>query len=288
MNDVIRRKLASLRPRGAALKLTLNSLEKVAPRLAGRLAYGLFHRAARRPLSATEAAFLSEARRDDLRHGSLTVPVYSWGRLEAEAVLMIHGWSGNAGQFSELARAVLASGLRVVAFDAPGHGAAPGTSTTTKQMAEIAGRILRERGPFRGLVAHSFGAMVAGSVLRQHPGAVGRVILISGVFGSDTLLQGFQAVTGASDRVLAAFVDHVERVQKHSYWDYSGENLGPSRPVPTLLIHDQLDREVPPREAERYLAHWPGAELIWTRGLGHRRILKDQRVISRVGAALSV
>ncbi len=288
MNEVGKLELASRRTRAAAVTLTLNSLERVAPRLAGKLAYGLFHRASRRPLSASEASFLEAARRDQLRHGALDVPVYSWGAAATPAVLMIHGWSGNAGQFCELARGVAARGLRVVAFDAPGHGAAPGTTTCTQQMSEICAELLRAHAPFQGLVAHSFGAMVAGALLKQQPRAVARVVLISGVFGSDTLLRGFQAVTGASDGVIAAFLAHVERVQKHSYWDYSGENLGPSEPVRTLVVHDRHDREISPREAERYLAHWPGAEPYWTRGLGHRRILRDPRVVSRVVEALSL
>jgi pimeloyl-ACP methyl ester carboxylesterase len=48
---------------------------------------------------------------------------------------------------------------------------------------------------------------------------------------------------------------------------------------PALLIHDANDDVVPYSEAEETAQRWAGARLFETRGLGHRRGLKDPRVI---------
>jgi hypothetical protein len=48
-----------------------------------------------------------------------------------------------------------------------------------------------------------------------------------------------------------------------------------------LVVHDRGDREVSFTQAERLVAAWPGAELVATDGLGHRRILRDADVIRR-------
>jgi hypothetical protein len=53
-------------------------------------------------------------------------------------------------------------------------------------------------------------------------------------------------------------------------------------PTPLLVVHDENDREVPIASGELVASAWPGAVLERTRGLGHRRILRDRRVIERV------
>ena len=51
--------------------------------------------------------------------------------------------------------------------------------------------------------------------------------------------------------------------------------------VPMLLIHDRDDRETPYEEGAAVARAWPGAELVSTEGLGHRRILKDEAVVTK-------
>ena len=53
------------------------------------------------------------------------------------------------------------------------------------------------------------------------------------------------------------------------------------------MIHDQDDREVPLPHGERLAAAWPGARLVTTTGLGHRRILRDPAVLDAVVAELA-
>ena len=54
--------------------------------------------------------------------------------------------------------------------------------------------------------------------------------------------------------------------------------------IPALVVHDRDDREVPYDSAERILRTWPGATLLATEGLGHRRVLRDASVIRHVVA----
>jgi hypothetical protein len=44
------------------------------------------------------------------------------------------------------------------------------------------------------------------------------------------------------------------------------------------MIHDRGDRLVPWKQGTAFARGWPGARLFSTRGLGHRRILQDERV----------
>ena len=46
-----------------------------------------------------------------------------------------------------------------------------------------------------------------------------------------------------------------------------------------LIVHDLDDDDVPWGEGERYARYWPGARLLTTQGLGHRRVLDAPEVI---------
>jgi pimeloyl-ACP methyl ester carboxylesterase len=51
--------------------------------------------------------------------------------------------------------------------------------------------------------------------------------------------------------------------------------------TPTLVVHDVDDADVPLDEGRAVARALPAGELHITRGLGHRRILKDPTVIAR-------
>src|SRR2546423_10363911 len=54
--------------------------------------------------------------------------------------------------------------------------------------------------------------------------------------------------------------------------------LAPRLSAPALVIHDRADRQVPWTQGARVAQLWPGARLMSTDGLGHRRLLADERV----------
>jgi pimeloyl-ACP methyl ester carboxylesterase len=57
--------------------------------------------------------------------------------------------------------------------------------------------------------------------------------------------------------------------------------------APLLVFHDRGDRDVAWTDGEAIAAAWPGAELVSTEGLGHRRIVHDPEVVSRTIAFLA-
>jgi pimeloyl-ACP methyl ester carboxylesterase len=50
--------------------------------------------------------------------------------------------------------------------------------------------------------------------------------------------------------------------------------------IPGLIIHDRDDRDIPATHAQRLQDAWQNAQLIYTEGLGHNRILRDPAVIA--------
>ena len=57
------------------------------------------------------------------------------------------------------------------------------------------------------------------------------------------------------------------------------ERLAPHLGGRALVIHDVDDRQVPFHHGLRIARVWAGARMLRTRGLGHARILSDDRVV---------
>ncbi len=68
---------------------------------------------------------------------------------------------------------------------------------------------------------------------------------------------------------------------------FSLPELAPALKAPLLVIHDRDDGEVPWQHGRVITHDWPGAQLLTTDGLGHRRILRDANVVSAAAAFIS-
>jgi len=62
----------------------------------------------------------------------------------------------------------------------------------------------------------------------------------------------------------------------------------PAMSIPALFCHGATDSIAPPQASERMAAAWPGADLEVFDGLGHRGVLRDERVVARVVEFLKV
>ena len=56
----------------------------------------------------------------------------------------------------------------------------------------------------------------------------------------------------------------------------------PLQRAPLLVLHDRQDREVPFEHGAALAAAWPGARLQPLANLGHRRMLREPRVLEEI------
>jgi pimeloyl-ACP methyl ester carboxylesterase len=264
-----------------ALRSFFGILSLVAPRLAGRVALRLFCTPQRHRVPGWE--------REIAAGGVRTIvggrfAARSWGA--GPIVLLIHGWEGRGTQLGRFVDPLVAAGFRVVAVDGPAHGESPGRRTDLIEFTEALRRIGRDLGPLAAIVAHSFGG--ATSTLAIERGLdVGAIVLIASPSSIDEVLAWFEELVGLGRRARRAFRDEIEYRTRVKIADVEIYERVSELRVPSLVVHDRDDREVPFRDAERLSSRWPGARLLATDGLGHRRILKDDRVIAAVVAFVS-
>src|SRR5678816_1021873 len=66
----------------------------------------------------------------------LRVPVATWRWGVGPTVLLVHGWEGRGSQLGAFVEPLVAAGMSVVAFDAPGHGDSPGHQLFLTELAD--------------------------------------------------------------------------------------------------------------------------------------------------------
>ncbi|WP_318204968.1 alpha/beta hydrolase [Streptomyces sp. SCL15-4] len=270
--------------RGAALVGTaLNALARPAPGLAGRAAYALFRHPLRRGgVLPGERAVHERAAVEEVVLGGRRVRVYRWGD-GARPVLMLHGWQSRASRYAGFVPRLEALGLTGLAFDAPGHGDSEGGTTTILEYREIT-RLLQERyGVFHTVVAHSLGATAAFLALRGGLRAE-RLVTVAAVKDFGHFPDEFARILRLGPGLrqdLRLRIEHRLFGQVRDPWEEFDATARPERiGVRMRIIHDTDDDMVPVAHAHALKsAYGDRAELVLTRGLGHRKVLGEAAVI---------
>ncbi len=256
----------------------LNGLGPIAPSLAGRMAFQLFCSPFRYAEPKRETEVLRHAERFSIPFQNDRLAAYAWG--EGPAVLLVHGWSGRGSQLGAFVEPLVAAGHRVVAFDLPAHGRTPGRRTNAMVATEAVLRAGEAAGPFHGVIAHSFGALCTTLALRDGL-AADRVAFVAPASGASQAVRGFSRQFGLSWPAEWSLRGEMERRFGPTIWARFSARVAARRlTVPALILHDLEDDEVAYREGQLLSHAWPGARLVTTAGLGHRRILRDERVVA--------
>ena len=282
-----------VRVRNTARRTFFATADRVAPRLAGRIARDLWFGLppAMRPTPLPEGG-------ESCAVTSLGARVRGqvWGPADGHApvVYLVHGWGGLGSQLTAYVEPLVDAGHRVVLFDAPAHGdSEPGPSGAGRTHGVELGRALdavaARFGPAHAVVAHSLGATATYLTLRYGWLGTDRLVLIAPMVEAATLFDAFQRALGFGERTRRAFDREVDefvgvpveefdiRVQA-AYVD----------PIPTLIVHDRQDRQTAYSLSAELADTLPDARLVTTDGLGHRRILRDPRVVAEVVEFLTV
>jgi pimeloyl-ACP methyl ester carboxylesterase len=207
---------------------------------------------------------------------------------EGPAVFLVHGWAGMGAQMAPFVAPLVERGFTVVAWDAPGHGTSGGWRSSFVTFARTIRTVAEVFGAPHAIVAHSLGGAAAILALRDGLPA-SRLCLI----GTPSRPIDWAEAFVRTFRVGAAAIEHMKRRSEARLgvsWDaLDVPPMAQTLRVPTLLVQDANDKEVPPVNVDKLIAAMPDASVLRTQGLGHRRVLRDATVIravaDHVGAA---
>lgn len=205
---------------------------------------------------------------------------------DGPTVVLVHGWAGRAADWRHLATDLIARGWRVVVPDLPGHGRSPGRRTDVFEMSHGVAATLGQEAPV-AIVTHSMG--FPATLLALEAGAVAPTRLVALAPGRrmSRALEGFVVRASLRPALVAELRRGIEARFGADVWQVLDVDRSlPDLPFPGLVVHDLDDDEVPVGDARAITAGWPGADLVTTAGLGHRRILRDDEVRDLVATAL--
>jgi pimeloyl-ACP methyl ester carboxylesterase len=271
-----------VRMRNAALGTFFRYAEYVVPGAAGRVAKNLWFTA---PPRIADLAVPDGGEDFEVDADGHVVRGHVWG--EGPVVYLMHGWGGRGSQFGALVEPLLESGHRVVLLDAPAHGAsdhgpAGPRRTNGLEFAKALDAVFLRFGPAEAVVAHSLGTIATYLALRFGWLGTSRLVFIAPMVESQSLFDQFQEVLGFGARTRRAFDRSVHEWVGIPVADFDARvQAAHVEPLPTLVITDRGDRQTPYDEVVSF-AETIGAPLITTEGLGHRKILRDPRVMARV------
>ena len=217
-------------------------------------------------------------------HGT-TIDLAAWRWGHGPAVLLVHGWEGRGSQLGAFVAPLVAAGLSVVTFDAPGHGDSPDHRLYLTDVADSIEAVAAATGPLHGIIAHSFGAAAVLLAHSRNNVVAPRNVMISPNVLIDDAVSRFARMVGLDDAdratLEARMVAHTgipaEALRLDNLVD---ADVRGDRGDSLLVIHDIEDREVMMDHGHALAAAWPNARILATTGLGHRRILRDDAVIA--------
>ena len=257
------------------------------PELAGSLAERLFLTPLRK--GAMSALDLIDARSSFIEHKGRHLATWTWGSRRAPAdtssapaVLLVHGWGGYAAQMRGFVFPLLSAGYRVIAYDQPAHGVSEGRLTGLPDLADALAEVAWYHGEVRAVVAHSLGAAAAALAVARglRVESVVAVSPPSDLVGYSRRFARWHWMPEAARRAMQAAIEERYGV---TWEELELTRLAPKLGARALVIHDRDDRMVPWTQGASFAHRWPGARLLSTDGLGHRRIL-DAEAVTRAAA----
>jgi len=200
---------------------------------------------------------------------------------EPKTLLLVHGWESRATQMYGLVPKLLALGYKVIGVDMPAHGHSTGKISHAEAFVQTVLLTQEKLGVFDAVIGHSLGAG-ASSLALSRGLLTKKLVLISGPSSIENVLRNFSKFVGLNNRATEKFLDHASKMVGKQPAEMDAINSTSDIEVSTLIIHDHHDFEVPISESKRLIPKFVNAELYTTSGLGHRKILKSEKVIEKI------
>ncbi len=238
------------------------------------------------PLASSRSRALAAptfgAREDVIAVDDHNVTAYVWGDPNRQPyVLFAHGWSSHGTRIAAWLPRLRQAGYAVVAFDQPAHGRSPGQLATLPCFTRHLLAVGAHFGPAAVVIGHSLGGAATANALARGLQAE-RAVLIAPAADPVDAVQRFADLLWIGRNLCQRMFAFFESRIGITFDEQQAHHTAPLIGRPALIVHDLEDRDVPWSEGERYARYWPDSRLMTTRGLGHRRVLEDETVITAV------
>ena len=265
-----------------SIATTAKFLQFFAPSAAAKFAYKLF---------LTPIKFKTPERELMMRKSAKNIPVqvpgiehevmvYEYGFSKTK-VLLAHGWSGRGTQLYEIADKLLENGMMVISFDAPAHGQSKGKKTDFPDNLRVIKYLAEHYGPFKFAIGHSYGGITLLNAQAEEP-LFEKIVTIGIESSMHKIIDEFVKKIGLQNKVSGKVKALIKKKHNRDVESVAGKEAAKKIAIPVLVLHDTQDKDVDVSSAFKLRQNLEGGLLVITNGLGHRKILRDQKVINRI------
>lgn len=229
-----------------------------------------------------ELAMLNCAEKSTYSILNYSIQGYKWGN-GSQDILLIHGWEGQAGNFTDIIEALLKADYTVYAYDAPGHGYSSGGGEVMFDFHEVARQMINQL-KVKKIISHSFGSVATSYSLAKMPDYVlDKCVMITTPSSFATNVSNLCYRMGLSRRAINNFYGRVQDERAININDLNVAKFVQQINVKkALILHDVNDKIIPFKESQRVAEKWKEAKLRPIQDTGHFRILRTPAVTDQV------
>jgi pimeloyl-ACP methyl ester carboxylesterase len=258
-------------------------LSTISKKKAAEQAFALFCTPQRRNKKPLPKIF-EQAERLQFRLDGLLIQGWRWNHPAERKLLILHGYESSVTNFDRYVKPFIKKGYEVLAFDAPAHGRSGGKKITAPLYKKTIQEIHKQYGPVKSYMAHSFGGLAVSLALEEinHTDEY-RLALIAPATETSTAIDTFFNFLHLDNALRTEFEKIiVKQGGVSSNWYSINRALRHIR-AKTLWIHDEDDDITPLSDVLKVQAqNYPHVEYVITKGLGHRKIYRDNKVTKSI------
>lgn len=235
-----------------------------------------------RKLRENELEVLDQAEKEIFKFNTFDIQLYTWKGGE-KTILLIHGWEGQAGNFSDIIVSLLDDGYTVYAFDGPSHGFSSKGKTSLTDFADLVGVLIRKF-KTKHLISHSFGGVATTYALHSNLDLeIDKYVLMTTPDKFEERIDEVSEMVGINEKVKNKVISKLEKESNMKVNSLNVSDFVKNINVKSALIfHDKNDKIIPIERSRNVQKNWNVCDFKIVEGTGHFRILRTKEVIDDV------
>ena len=266
------------------IRTKFNLLSAISKKKAAEAAFQLFCTPQRRNRKALPKIFTSAEQLSFKMDGGVIVQGWRWNHPAERKVLIIHGYESSVTNFDRYIKPFIKKGYEVLAFDAPANGRSGGKKITAPLYKNMIKEINKLYGPVYSYMAHSFGGLAVSLALEEISHTKDyRLALIAPATETVTAIDSFFTFLQLDPSLKIEFEKIIIKTGGVSSSWYSIKRAMKNIQAEVLWFHDEEDDITPLADALKVRdENHPNVSFVITKGLGHRRIYRDNKVTNSI------
>lgn len=254
-------------------------LSAISKKKAAEKAFQLFCTPQKRNLKKLPPVF-EQGEKLQLTVEGIQVKGWRWNHPAGRKALIIHGFESSVVNFDRYIKPLIRKGYEVLAFDAPAHGRSGGKTINAPLYKKTIQEVYKKFGPVQSFMAHSFGGLAVSLALEEisHTDDY-RLVLIAPATETVSAIDSFFRFLRIDPAVRPEFNRIIVKKSGVTPSWFSIKRAMKHIRARVLWFHDEEDEVTPLSDVMKVKAeNYPNIDFIITKGLGHRRIYRDNKV----------